>query len=259
MSTQLVRDIWKRRSLIMAFALSDLRVKYKNSVLGFFWSFLEPLLMLAVFYFAFTTFLKNSIPNYPLFLLLGLVIWGMYNRGTSMGLVSLLGKAGLISKTAVPREIPVISSSITSFFMMCFEFAAFFVFEAAFRFTPPITMLFIPLLLFILFVYTLGISFALSVLAVRFRDLQSIWGVLLQATFFTSPIVYTMKVFPSSILPIISLNPLVIIIEMTHDAGLYGLVPQINLILEAIGSSFLTLAIGYTIFKIFNKRIIEEL
>ena len=258
MNMKTIRDIWNRRSLIMVFAINDLKVRYKNSVLGFFWSFLEPLLMLGVLYFAFTTFLKNAIPNYPLYLLLGLIMWGMYSRSTGMGLSSLLGKAALVSKTSFPREIPIISANITSFLMMTFEFVVFFVFLAIFKFVPPVTMILLPPIMIILFIYCLGISFALSVLNVYFRDLQSIWGVLLQATFFISPIVFTLSVFPPSLVPILSLNPLVVIMNMAHDTTLYGKVPSVELFLQALGSAFLALSVGYAIFKTLNKRIVEK-
>lgn len=254
-----MKEIWKRRSLIMEFSTTELKIKYKNSVVGFFWSFLEPLLLLGVLYLAFTTILKNSISNYPLYLLLGLILWNMYSRGTTMGLVSLIGKAGLISKTNFPREIPVISSTLTSFFMMCFEFTAFSIFVIIFHFMPPLTVLMLPIVLVLLFVYCLGISFALSVLSIKFRDLQSIWAVILQATFFISPIFLTLDIYPREIIPIISLNPLVMMINMAHDVTLYGKFPTYENLFQTIGASFVILGVGYGIFRLFNKRIIEEI
>ena len=243
----------------MEFSTSELKIRYKNSVLGFLWSFLEPLLLLGVLYLAFTTILKNSIPNYPLYLLLGLILWGMYSRGTTMGLNSLIGKAGLIGKTSFPHEIPIISSNLTAFFMMMFEFVAFSVFIVAFRFVPPITIVFLPVAIVILLIYSLGISFALSVMAVRFRDLQSIWAIILQATFFLSPIFLSLNIYPANILSIISLNPLVSIIDMAHNITLYGKFPPIENLLQTVGIALLVLAAGYTIFRVYNKRIIEYL
>ena len=106
--SSLLEEIWSHRSLIVLLAFNDVRIRYRNSVLGFLWSFLEPLLMLGVLYFVFTNIFKNTIPDFPLYLLLGLVIWYMFSRATSMGQTSLLDKSGIIKKVYFRREIIVL-------------------------------------------------------------------------------------------------------------------------------------------------------
>src|SRR5690242_15276041 len=96
--TKLLDEIWERRSLIALLAFNDVRIRYRNSALGFLWSFLEPLLMLGVLYFVFTNIFKNSMENYPLYLLLSLIIWYMFSRATAMGQTSLLDKSSIIQK-----------------------------------------------------------------------------------------------------------------------------------------------------------------
>ena len=126
--SNLLTEIWQRRSLVILFALNDVKLRYRNSVLGFLWTFLEPLLMLSVLYFVFTNIIKSDIENYPLYLLLGLIVWYMFSRATTMGLSSLLDRSSIIQKVYFRREIVVVSSCLTALIMMTFEFAAFMVF-----------------------------------------------------------------------------------------------------------------------------------
>ena len=91
----LISELWENRNIIFLLSITDVKLKYKNSVLGFIWSFLEPLLMLGILYFVFSNIFKNNIENYPIYLLLGLIIWYMFSRGTTMGSSSLISKCGI--------------------------------------------------------------------------------------------------------------------------------------------------------------------
>ncbi|HLA22805.1 MAG TPA: ABC transporter permease [Nitrosopumilaceae archaeon] len=252
-------DVWKRRSLITLLAFNDVKLRYKNSALGFLWSFLEPLLMLAVLYFVFSTILKSDIQDYPLYLLIGLIIWYVFSRSSTLGLSSLLDKAGIIQKIYFRRELIVISSCLTAFIMMGFEFAAFAVFVFAFQFIPPITILLLPLLLIDLFILSLGVALLLAVLTVYFRDIKFIWQVLLQAGFFLTPIFYRLDMFPEDIAKILQINPIVPIMDTAHDLVLYNSLPSINTTLYIIISTCVIFVIGYIVFRIKDKKIIEEL
>jgi len=252
-------EAWKRRSLIILLAFNDVKLRYKNSALGFLWSFLEPLLMLAVLYFVFGSLLKSDIQDYPIYLLIGLIIWYMFSRSSTLGLSSLLDKAGIIQKIYFRRELVVISTCLTAFIMMGFEFAAFAVFVFAFQFIPPITILLLPLLLIDLFILSLGVALLLAVLTVYFRDIKFIWQVLLQAGFFLTPIFYRLDMFPEDVAKILQINPIVPIMDTAHDLVLYNSLPSINTTLYIIISTCVIFAIGYIVFRIKDKKIIEEL
>ena len=258
MSDNLLREIWQRRSLITLFAINDVKLRYRNSVLGFIWTFLEPLLMLTVLYLVFTNLIKNSIQDYPLYLLLGLIIWYMFTRATSAGLSSLIDKAPIIQKIHFRKEIVVISSCLSAFIMMVFEFGAFVVFLVAFKFVPPLTITLLPLVLIDLFILVLGISFLLSVLNVYFRDIKFIWQVLLQAGFFLSPIIYTLDMFPENIRTLLKLNPLVSLLDATHNLVLYNMLPNANSIFYLVGVTITIFVIGYLVFRKKERMILEE-
>jgi len=114
-------DLWIRRHLVWHMAVIDLKTRYKNSVLGFAWSLIEPLLILTILYLVFTNIFKTDIENYAIFLLIGIITWNMFYRATSMNTTSIINKANVITKFYFPREIFILSTTITAFFMMLFE------------------------------------------------------------------------------------------------------------------------------------------
>ena len=252
-------EIWKHRTLLLDIAVTDLKVRYKHSILGFFWSFLEPLLLLIILSLVFTHVFSFEIENYALYLLANLVLWNMFTRSTTMGLTSMIAKAGIITKIYFPRELVVVSSSLTSFFMFVFEFMIFFIFVAAFQFVPSITLAFVPVPLVLLFIVSLGISFGLAVTNVFFRDIQSIWTILLQAGFFLTPIIYKLDILPKSVQELLYYSPLVRIFEMFHNSILYNQLPSNWDITYSVITSLVILVVGFLAFYKFQAKAVEEL
>lgn len=252
-------EIWKKRGLIYNFAISDLKIRYRNSVLGFFWTFLEPLLMLTVLYIVFTNLFKSQIEHFPLYILLGIIVWNMFSRGTSMSLNSILTRSNILTQIYFPPEIPAISSTITSFFMLCFELIVFGIFMGIFQFMPPATIILLPLILLLEFVLVLGLSLPLSVLNVRYRDIQFIWTVILQVGFFMTPVFYKLSILPSYAQKILYFSPMVQIMNMVHDVTIYGKIPTSESVIITIGTTVSLFAVGYGIFYRTKRRVMEEL
>lgn len=255
----ILKELWNRKSLIWSFAISDLKIRYRNSVLGFFWTLLEPLLLMAVLYIVFTNIFKSQIDHFGLYLLIGIVMWNMFSRGTEMAMNSALAKGSLLTHIYFPTEIPAISSVITSSLMLFFEIIVFFIFMIIFQFVPPLTIVFLPLILVLEILFVLGISLPLSVLNVRYKDVQFIWKVILQAGFFVTPVFYKLDILPSNIQSILKYSPMVQIITMGHDFSLYDKLPSLESVEIAIFMTFMVFVIGYLIFQKCQKRVIEEL
>lgn len=245
--------------LIWDLAVMDLKLRYRNSILGFFWTFLEPLLLLLVLYIVFTNIFKSQIQYFPLFLLLGLIIWNMFARGTQFGLNSILSRSGVLSHIYIPREIPPISAALTALIMLTFEMIVFGIFLAIFGLVPSITIVILPLILILEFILVTGLSFPLSLLNIRFRDTQFVWGVLLQAGFFLTPVFYNINILPDRVRHILEFSPMVQIMNMARDAALYDKLPSLESIEISLGMTFLILIVGYGIFRRLSIRIIEEL
>ena len=257
--TAITEEMWKFRGILFNFAMTDLKIRYKNSVLGVVWSILEPLLMLAVLFFVFSTMFKNEIDHFPIYLLSGIITYNFFKNSTTIGLESLSNRGPLITQIYFPRSIPAISSVMTASIMLIVELAVLGCFMVYFQFTPSITILYLIPIYILAFVFVTGITLGLSVLNVKYRDVQFIWGVVLHAGFFLTPIFYEFDMLPQYVQNILQLSPMVQIVEMVHHVALYGTLPSINSILYSVGSTCGILVIGYLIFRKYQARIVEEL
>ena len=257
--TSIREEMWKSRAILFNFAISDLKVRYRNSILGILWSVIEPLLMLSVLYFVFSSMFKFDIPNFPIYLLLGIIVYNCFKNGTTFALGSLTSRAPLITQIYFPRSIPAISSAITASIMLAIEVGILLIFMVAFQFVPPITILLLPLILGLQFMLVVGVCLPLSVLNVKFKDTEFIWGVVLSAGFFLTPIFYQFDMLPEYLQNILQFSPMVQILTMAHHVVLYGMLPTVNSILYAVGSISVITVIGYLIFRKFQAQMVEEM
>ena len=251
--------MWKTKGILFNFAVSDLKIRYRNSVLGVLWSFVEPLLLLAVLFIVFSTMFKFEIPNFPIYLLLGIICYRFFQNGTSLALSSLTNRSATITQIYFPRSIPGLSAGITSAIMLVCELAVFGIFMVSFQFIPPITILLLPLILALELLLIFGIALPLSVLNVKFSDTGFIWGVVISAGFFLTPIFYQFDMLPEMIRNVLQFSPMVQIVTMAHHVVLYGTLPSINTVLYAVGSISVITVIGYLIFRKYQARIAEDM
>lgn len=254
----LMNTILQHRQLILRLATTDFKLRYKNSILGFFWSLLEPLFMLIVLYVVFSNLMRVNVEHYQLFLLLGIICWGFFDKGTNMGIHSIIGNPTMVKKIYFPREILVMSSCLTALFMTLLEFVVFAGFMIIFRVMPGIDILIAPFIFFIEFVLIFGTALALSSINVLYRDIQYIWRVILQAGFFATPILYQTSMLPASIVPYLNLNPMARVIEMMRNLVIYDRMIGIGDVLYIIMVSLVMLVTGYMIFTKIEPRFAEE-
>jgi lipopolysaccharide transport system permease protein len=249
----------ENQALIMIFALGDLKNRYRNSVLGFFWNILEPLILLSVLYFIFSSIFKPDIPNFAIYLLLGLIMWNFISKSTLMGLQSISSRSHILSNIYFQRAIPALSSNITGLMLLGFEFIVFTLFLIVFGEIPGNTIILLPVFIFLTFIITLGISLPLSVLNIFYKDIQFIWTIILGAGFFLHPIIYTTDMLPENIREIVLLVPTVKIFNMIHEVVLYNQFPPIIEIIYITIIAFSILFVGYIVYRIFERRLGEEL
>ena len=259
LTTNHIHELSRYRDLILRLAWSDFKLRYKSSALGFFWSLLEPLLMLLVLYVVFTNLMRIQVEHYQLFLLLGIILWNLLDRGTSMSIWGIIGKPSLVQKIYFPRDILVISTCLTALMMTALEFVVFVVFLAVFRVMPGWTIVFFPILFIFEFLTILGLSMTLSALNVYFRDVQFIWRLIVQVGFFATPVIYPITIFPENVRWIVMLNPMAQIITMMRDCILYRISPEpLNLAYVAV-STLVVLLLGYIIFDRLEPRFAEAI
>lgn len=253
------KNLQKNWEIIKELALADFKGKYKNSVLGFFWSFLNPLLMFSVLYFVFTIFFKVKLEHYQLYLLLGVIIWSYFAEATVSGTESLVSKRGLLTKIAFAPEVIVISASLTSaltFFLNLLIFLGFMYFSGVFLKATALCFLVIYLELFFLI---LGLNFALSALYVKYRDLSHIWTVMLQIGFWVTPIVYPLSIVPQNILKFYMLNPMSRLIHSSRTVLLYHYLTSTRDLIITISIILVVFLAGWGIFQREKKILAERL
>ena len=255
----IVKELYKYRQLIWAIAWGDFKWRYKNSILGYFWSLLEPLIMLSILYVVFSNLMKVQVEHYQLFLLLGIIMWNFFVKATNYGLNAIVGKPSLIQKVYFPRYILVLSGCITAMLQSLFESVVFIVFMLILWVPLSWNILYLPFILLIYLSLTIGTALALSSLNVYFRDIQFIWVVVLQAGFFITPILYPLSIFSPTIQAILRLNPVAQIIITSRDCILYSITPHPLSLAYATLTSLIILVIGCVLFQKLEPRFAEEM
>ena len=256
--TSIREEMWKFKGILFNFAVSDLKVRYRNSVLGILWSLVEPLLMMGVLFVVFSTMFKFEIPNFPIYLLVGIVCYNFFKNGTTFALNSLTNRSALMTQIYFPRSIPGISAGVTAAIMLIFELVVLGIFMVIFGFVPTITILALPLILGLQFLLILGIALPLSVLNVKFKDTEFIWMIVVHAGFFLTPIFYQFDMMPVQVQNVLQFSPMVQIVTMAHHVVLYGTLPSVTSILYAVGSISVITTVGYLIFRKYQAKIVEE-
>ena len=257
--TTIREEMWKYKGILFNFAISDLKIRYRNSILGILWSLIEPLLLLGVLFVVFSSMFKFEIPNFPIYLLLGIICWNFFKNGTLFALNSLTNRSALITQIYFPRSIPGISAGITASIMLVFELVVLTIFMVIFGFIPTYTVILLIPILALELVLILGISLPLSVLNVKYKDTEFIWNIVVHAGFFLTPIFYQFDMMPDYVQNVLQFSPMVQIVTMAHHVVLYGTIPSINSILYAVGSISVITVIGYLIFRKYQAKVVEEM
>ncbi len=250
--------IFEYSELIKNLVISDLKVKYQSSVLGFAWSMLNPLLMMLVLYAVFKNIFKIQQEQFALYLLIGIITWRFLSNGTMTAMSSIVGKPSLVTKVYIPREVLTFSITMSAFISSTLEFVVLIPLMLIFGASISVTLLLFPLIHALYFIIVYGLSLTLAALYVYFRDLNQIWDILLQIGFYVSPVIYPLSTVPEEYLPYYTLNPITRLIMMYRDILLYGNMPTgMDFTIVAVFAVIL-LAFGSLVFKRLSKRFAEE-
>lgn len=194
---------------------TDFKLRYQNSVLGYVWSLLRPLLLFLILYMVFTKLLKvgNGVPHYPVYLLLGIVLWNYFTEVTGGGVGAIVGRGDLLRKINFPKYTIILAGSFSALINLVLNF----VIIGIFMYFGNVGLTWRALLIFPLvaelFLAAIAVSFILSTLFVKFRDVSYIWEVILQAAFYGTPIFYPLSRLPHKYAVIVVLNPIAQIIQ----------------------------------------------
>lgn len=249
---QALAELWQSRELARTLVDRDLRVRYKQTVLGFGWSVIGPVSFMLVFslFFARAGHINTGGAPYPLFSYVALVPWTFFSEAVTVGSISLISNVTLLNKIYCPREVFPIAATAASAFDALVSTSVLLVLFAIYRYPPALTTLWVPLLIVVLVMVTLGITlFAASVL-IYLRDVRYVVPLAVQVGMFVTPVAYSLSVIPTWLQPYYAIvNPLGPIIEDFRRTVLYGFAPQWDLLGLAALASFGWLLGGYAIFK----------
>ena len=201
--------------LLWLMSVTEFKRVYFGTVLGYIWSLIRPLMLFAVLLFVFTKIFRlgSQVPNYPVLLLLGIVLFTFFSEATQNAVGSVVAQEGIVRKTQFPRLVIPLAVVLTAAFNLSLNLIVVFVFIFAWGVEPSWTWLLLPPALALLFLLTTAMSMVLSVMYVRFRDVLIIWTVSAQVLFYATPILYPIEIVPDSYQQFIFLNPLAPIFE----------------------------------------------
>ena len=253
------KALYDYRELLKTSISKDVRGKYKNSVLGILWSFLNPLLQIAVYAIVFPLIMKSNLPNYTVFLCCGLIPWNFFSAAISRTSFTMVENGNLIKKVYFPREIlpiSVVTSEAINFIISTIIILAF-----VFGYGMGLSkfLIFYPLVLLVQYVLLIGISFIVSSVTVYFRDLQHFIGIALQLLFYATPIVYAPNTIPENFQWILKFNPMTYVINGYRDIFYYKQMPDLSSMAIVLVIGIIVCLLGYFIFSKLQRRFAEEL
>ncbi len=254
------KELYKYREMIVSMVRKDLRSRYKGSVLGFAWTFINPLLQLIVYYFVFKMIMKNDIPNFHLYLFVGLIPWIFFSASLTGGAVSIISQKDLVKKIYFPREVIPISYVTSCFVNMLLSFIVVIAVALVTGVVPTVPgLLCLPLIMIVEYLMALGIALIVSSLTVYLRDLEHILGIIAMAWQFATPICYQESLIPARIYPYYNLNPMTPVVRAYRSILYEASVPDVRSLTMSIIFGVAFLIVGTVMFRHLQKRFAEEL
>lgn len=257
---KLLNELWEYREMIISLTKRDIRSRYKGSVLGFLWMFLNPLLQLCVYTIVFSTIMRMGIEDFYLFMFVALVPWLFFSTCLTGGTTVIFAQQDMVKKIYFPRDVLPISFTVSQFVNLLLSFVVIFavVFISGVA-VNPLALCYLPLIMLIEFVLCLGVVYLVSALSVYFRDLQHILGIMSMAWMYLTPVIYPVEMVPADFVDLFYLNPMTSITIAYRDILYYAQVPELGTLTNAIVMGVGILVIGKIVFSKLQKGFVEEL
>ncbi len=251
--------VLRYRDLLFGLVATELKVKYRGSLLGFLWSLLNPLAMIAIYTLAFQYILKVGIEHFSIFLIAGLLPWTFFAGSAMASTTSVMSNAGLVKKVYFPREIIPAAVVLFNLIQTLLALAVFLPSLLVLRGDVPWTLVFYPAILALFVLFVTGVALGLSALTVTFRDLRHLTEVVLAMLFWITPIVYSITMVPQQLHVIFTLNPMTPFVSAFQDTAYWGRVPGAATFLTMAGWAVGVFLVGWTIFQRRAPYLAEDL
>lgn len=254
-----MKSLFQYRELIRNLVVKDLKLKYRDSTIGFLWSLVNPLLLILVYSFVFSNIIKIGIPNFPYFLLIGILPWNFFAQSVMMSTGSILENSGLIRKVAVPMAVFPVATVLFNLAQFALALLVFVPMTVWFFQVPMawVTLWFFPILILHL-LFTVGLCFIVSTATVFYRDVRHFVEIGLMLLFWLTPIIYDVESVPESLRSVIYLNPQSLFILSYQDVLYRQTLPGYSRFAVLVFSTAASLLIGYRVHESCKARFAEE-
>lgn len=252
-----ISAVWSRyQFLIRQLVSRDFKTKYKRSILGYLWSFLNPLLTMTVQYIVFSTIFKSTINNFPVYLLSGIILFNFFTESVGQGLTAIVGNASLITKVYVPKYIYPVTKVISCSINLVISVIPLLLVTIITGTRITTAILCLPYVFICLLLFCIGMALFLSTTMVFFRDTEYLWGIASLIWTYATPLFYPENIIPAQFRFVQTLNPLYHYIRFTRTILINGVVPEPRAFAICLLSALLTCAAGTAVFKRFQDRFV---
>lgn len=234
----------------------DIKKKYKGSILGILWSLINPLLQMMILTMVFSTLFNNKIENFPLYMITGRLVFEFFSTATNSGMRSIVGSASLINKVYVPKYIMTLSRVISNFIIFLISMIDLLVVMLVTGASFTVNLVYMPIYLLLLLIFTSGVSLILATVATFFRDIEHLYSVFTMLLMYLSAIFYPLDIIPTTYKPLIQLNPVLYFINGFREIIYQGVVPNYNNLFICGIIAIVSLCIGLIVFERNQDRFI---
>jgi len=246
----------KTVQVIFHLAITELKLRYRGTSLGFLWSVLEPIIQLGVLYVIFSA-IHPTDQSFIVYLFIGLITIHFFSRSTSQGMNSIVNKKSIIISLRVPRIIFPFSIVLSNLYMFMIEIGFFIAISIMLKISITNTIIIFPIIVGLIIILTAGMTLILSSIRLYFKDVQSIWSIVTMSLIFVCPVFWHVSEMSKEIKQILFLNPLALLIEMSHQVILYGIVPTNEGIIYVVVVTIAIFIIGLTVFNKIERKMAE--
>jgi ABC-type polysaccharide/polyol phosphate export permease len=241
-------ELWRYRDFLQLLLTNSIKTRYKRSALGVLWTLLNPLLNTAVLTIALSQLMRFEVGNYPVYLLVGYLVWTFFTQTTTQAMNTLIWGSNIIKRIYIPRTAFAISVTGNGLLNIVLSLIPIFIVMLIMSHPVSRAILLLPLVILVFALFTLGLSLLLSAIAVFFVDMVDLYSVMLQAIFFLTPIIYPLSIVPERFLPFFYLNPLVLYLGLFREILYEARVPSAENLISATLVAAVTFVVGWWLF-----------
>ena len=244
-----IEELVRYKDLLRLLIATNIKARYKRSVLGVAWTLLSPLLTMIVITIAFSAIFRFSVPNYPVYVLAGLVFYGFFQESTTQSMNSLVWGSTLLKKVYIPAAVFPIAAVGTALVNLGLSLVPLLLITLFFKQPLNWTLLFVPAAMVMAAAFSLGVGLILSSIAVVFSDVVEMWGVIVRALFYLTPVMYPEEIVPERFIWLVKINPLYHMMLCWREPIYRGALPPLDSVLKALVWSVGTLLVGWWVFS----------